>query len=385
MSISTAPDNRRTIAGPDANSLTVGHVPAWGRWVTLGGAVAVSCLFFGLIGWNWPGVIIVAGALFVIAWPSWVRVVEGRRKASDALWSALVWGAFLLALIPLASIIVTVLSKGITGMTTPGFFTTDMTGVTGLQDRKAARGQGPVLGGVQHALVGSLLITVMASVISVPIGLLTSIWLVEYSRGGWLPRTITFLVDVMTGIPSIVAGLFASAVMMSLFGFLNGGMSQGKQTMAFTAALALSVLMIPVVVRSTEEMFRVVPNELREASYALGVRKWRTIFKVVIPTAISGIAAGVTLAVARVVGETAPILVTAGMAIQTNWNVASGWMMSLPVFIYRQLVSPLAPANPGPSELRAWGAALVLIIIVMVLNLFARFVAAKFAPKKTGR
>ena len=155
--------------------------------------------------------------------------------------------------------------------------------------------------------------------------------------------------------------------------------------MGLTAAIALSVLMIPVVVRSTEEMLRVVPNELREASYALGVRKWRTILKVVLPTAMSGIASGVTLAIARVTGETAPILVTAGYAATVNWNVLSGWMTALPVYIYRQLVNPTAPAAPEPSTLRAWAAALVLIIIVMLLNLIARVIAKAFAPKNSGR
>jgi phosphate transport system permease protein len=155
--------------------------------------------------------------------------------------------------------------------------------------------------------------------------------------------------------------------------------------MGLSAAIALSVLMIPVVVRSTEEMLRVVPNELREASYALGVRKWRTIMMVVLPTSISGIASGVTLAIARVTGETAPILVTAGFLATTTWNPFSGWMTALPVYIYRQLVNPTAPAAPLPSELRAWAAALVLIIIVMLLNLIARIIAQAFAPKKSGR
>ena len=154
--------------------------------------------------------------------------------------------------------------------------------------------------------MGTLQITLLATVISVPVGLLTAIYLVEYGNDGPLARAITFFVDVMTGIPSIVAGLFAAAFFFAVVG-------PGTKTGA-VAAVALSVLMIPVVVRSSEEMLKIVPNELREAAYALGVRKWRTILKVVIPTAISGIASGVTLAIARVIGETAPILVTAGFA-----------------------------------------------------------------------
>ena len=223
---------------------------------------------------------------------------------------------------------------------------------------------------------GTLLITAVATVISVPVGLLTAIYLVEYGNDRPLARAITFFVDVMTGIPSIVAGLFAAAFFFAVVG-------PGTKTGA-VAAVALSVLMIPVVVRSSEEMLKIVPNELREAAYALGVRKWRTILKVVIPTAISGIASGVTLAIARVIGETAPILVTAGFATSINYNVFSGWMASLPTFIYTQILNPTSPSNPDPSSQRAWGAALVLIILVMLLNLIARLIARAFAPK-TGR
>ena len=140
----------------------------------------------------------------------------------------------------------------------------------------------------------------------------------------------------------------------------------------------------PEVVRSTEEMLGVVSDELREASYALGVRKWRTIMKVVLPTAMSGIASGITLAIARVTGETAPILVTAGYIATTNWNPFSEWMTALPVFIYRQLTNPTAPGAGDPSTARAWAGALVLIVIVMGLNLLARVIAKKFAPK-TGK
>jgi phosphate transport system permease protein len=172
----------------------------------------------------------------------------------------------------------------------------------------------------------------------------------------------------MTGIPSIVAGLFAAA----FFGLVFG---PGVRT-GFVAAVALSVLMIPVVVRSTEEMLKIVPNELREAAYALGVRKWRTILKVVVPTAISGIA--------RVIGETAPLLVTAGFVNTINMNVFAGWMTTLPTYIYRQLMSPTSPTNTDPSTQRAWAAALLLIIMVMLLNLGARLIARLFAPK-TGR
>ena len=208
---------------------------------------------------------------------------------------------------------------------------------------------------------------------SIPIGILTAVYLVEYG-GGRLARWITFLVDVMTGIPSIVAGLFAYALLVLFFG-------EGIR-MGFGGSLALSLLMIPLVVRSCEEMLKLVPNELREASYALGVPKWRTIVKVVIPTALAGIVTGVTIATARIIGETAPLLIIAGATDSTNFNPFRERMMTLPVFIYQLVPEPGCP--PEPSYERAWGAALVLIIIIMVLNLFARFISYKFSPKTKG-
>lgn len=388
MSLSTetpdlAPRPQRS-AGP-VGQLTAGRLPRWSRPVSLAASIVVAAALMLVIGWSWAGFAVVAALLFLVGHTIWAYVTEGARHGQDTFWGTLVWLAFFVALVPLVSILWTVVSVGAPTLVKPGFLTSDMTGVSGLQDAAAVKGTGPLMGGIAHALIGSLLITVAATVISVPIGLLTSIWLVEYSRGGWFTRIITFLVDVMTGIPSIVAGLFAAGIMLTFFNWANGGVSGGRHIMGISAAVALSVLMIPVVVRTTEEMLRVVPNELREASYALGIRKWRTIYKVVIPTAISGIASGVTLAIARVVGETAPILVTAGVATSVNWNLFKGWMMTLPVYIYRQLVNPTAPAAPQPSTDRAWGAALVLIIVVMLLNLIARLVARRFAPKTAGR
>jgi phosphate transport system permease protein len=207
----------------------------------------------------------------------------------------------------------------------------------------------------------------------VPIGLFTAIYLVEYGRGK-LAKGVTFLVDVMTGIPSIVAGLFAFALFAL---FLGPGVRLG-----IMGAIALSVLMIPVVVRSSEEVLKLVPNELREASLALGVPKWRTIVKVVLPTAVAGLASGVTLAIARVVGETAPLLITVGITNATNLNPFDGRMATLPVYAYYQLTQPGVP--PEFAIDRAWTAALILIILVMALNLVARLISRFFAPT-TGR
>ena len=229
-------------------------------------------------------------------------------------------------------------------------------------------------GGVYHALYGTLVQAGVATVLSVPLGLMTAVYLVEYGNGR-LARVTTFMVDVLAGVPSIVAALFIFSLWIATLGF---------QQSSFAVSLALVLLMLPVVVRSAEEMLRLVPDELREASYALGIRKWTTIVRIVFPIAMPGIVAGVLLSIARVIGETAPILVTAGFATSINNNVFSGWMASLPTFIYTQILNPTSPSNPGPSDQRAWGAALVLIILVMLLNLGARLIARIFAPK-TGR
>lgn len=365
-----------TDVAPRRSKLTRGRLPGFAPWVSLAVALVLGAAIVALPGFNPLGWGIASAIVFTIVYVAWSRAVEGGRKASDKLATCLVFGAFLVALLPLVSVIWTVLVAGIPGILTPGFFTTSMNGVTGVFDNRAVEEGGPVIGGIYHALLGTVQITLLATLISVPVGLLTAIYLVEYGADRPLARAITFFVDVMTGIPSIVAGLFAAA-----FFFLVVG--PGTKT-GFVAAVALSVLMIPVVVRSSEEMLKIVPNELREAAYALGVRKWRTILKVVIPTAISGIASGVTLAIARVIGETAPILVTAGFATSINTSPFAGWMASLPTFIYTQILNPTSPSNPAPSDQRAWGAALVLIILVMLLNLVARLVARAFAPK-TGR
>jgi phosphate transport system permease protein len=268
--------------------------------------------------------------------------------------------AFAVAMLPLASLVWTVLSRGLRRLDGE-FFNSSMLGIVG---------EG---GGAYHAILGTLIITGLTAVISVPIGLLTAIYVVEYGTGR-LKKAITFLVDVMTGIPSIVAGLFAFALFAIFFG---PGVRLG-----IMGATALSVLMIPVVVRSSEEVLKLVPNELREAAYALGVPKWRTILKVVIPTAIAGLATGVTLAVARVIGETAPLLITVGIINGTNVDPFNGRMATLPVFAYYQLTQPGFP--PEFAIDRAWTAALILIMLVMALNVVARVISRFFAPT-TGR
>ncbi|HJX77396.1 MAG TPA: phosphate ABC transporter permease PstA [Glutamicibacter sp.] len=355
------------------NSLSKGKLPRWAVPATAAGAIIIGAALSTLTGFSVATFAIYSAVLFVLAATVLTAVVEGKRQGRNAMWTYLIYGSFLLALIPLASVLYTVLEKGLPGMSSHFLFTS-MNGVTGAVDNQTVADGTPVLGGAYHALMGTLLITLWATVISVPVGMLTAIYLVEYGKNGPLSKAITFFVDVMTGIPSIVAGLFAAA----FFGLILGPNAR----MGIVAAVALSVLMIPTVVRSTEEMLKIVPNELREAAYALGVRRWRTILKVVIPTAISGIASGVTLAIARVIGETAPILVTAGIASQINTNVFANWMSTLPTFIYYQILTPTSPTNIDPSVQRAWAAALLLILMVMALNLGARLIASLFAPKK---
>ncbi len=283
--------------------------------------------------------------------------LQRKRRRADRTATAAVYVAFALAIIPLVSLVFTVVTRGAARFDVT-FFTHSMRNVVG---------EG---GGAIHALVGTLEITGIAALISVPLGLMTAIYLVEYGRGR-LARAVTFFVDVMTGIPSIVAGLFAYSLFLLIFG-------PGSQS-GVAGAVALSVLMTPVVVRSSEEMLRLVPNELREASLALGVPRWRTITKVVLPTSIGGITTGVTLAVARVIGETAPLLVTVGLTQSMNYSPTNGPMMTLPVFVYNSYMSQGVDAQAYVD--RAWSGALLLILIVMSLNLIARLIAAKFAPK----
>jgi phosphate transport system permease protein len=306
---------------------------------------ATGAIFFGLLLW----VVITYVASFL---------VEGSRRAKDRLVTALVCTAFGVALIPLFSLLITVVARGAARFD-GSFFSESMRNVTG---------QG---GGAIHAITGTVEITLAATVISVPIGLLAAIYLVEYGRGP-IARGITFLVDVMTGIPSIVAGLFAYALFLLVTG--NPAYRSG-----FGGAIALCLLMIPIVVRSSEEMLKLVPNELREASYALGVPRWLTIAKVVLPTALAGIVTGIMLGISRIIGETAPLLLIAGFTDSMNYNLFSQQMMSLPVYAYTQLTNPGTPT--GPFFDRAWTAALVLILFVLLLNVIARLIARFFAPK----
>lgn len=355
-------------ASAQSSSLAVGRLPRWAPWVTLLGAMTVSVVVFVLIdmgsedaGFNVAGTLFVGAVLYVVAMYLLSRLAESPRHATDRFVTSLVSAAFIIAIIPLVSLLSTVVLAGVERFDLE-YFSSSMRGVVGTG------------GGAIHAIWGTILITLAATIISVPIGLMTSIYLVEYGGKGRIARAITFFVDVMTGIPSIVAGLFIFAVFSI---FLGPGASLG-----IMGALSLSVLMIPVVVRSSEELLRIVPNELREASYALGVPKWRTIVKVVLPTTIAGIMTGIMLSISRVIGETAPLLLTAGFTTSLNMNLFDGRMMTLPVLVYNQYQNQ--GTNPDEAVARAWAGALTLILIVMALNLAARLVAKIFAPKLRG-
>ena len=271
------------------------------------------------------------------------------RKFKNKLATILFATAFAIATVPLVWVIFTVLQRGVEAVVRQGWWTKSLAGV--LPDQFA--------GGVYHAIYGTVLQAGIAALLSVPLGIMAAIYLVEYGRGTFA-RVTTFMVDILAGVPSIVAALFIFALWISMLGFPQS---------AFAVSLALVLLMLPVVVRNTEEMLKLVPDELREASYALGIPKWKTILRVVVPTALPGIISGLLLALARVMGETAPVLVLVGYARSINYDAFNGNMASLPLLIYTELTNPEAAGRA-----RVWGAALTLILIVGALYVAAAFV-----------
>lgn len=275
------------------------------------------------------------------------------RRVRNRLASIWMVGSLLIAVIPLALVIGYVLVKGI-GQLTPDWFTKDLPAVT----RKAGGGMGP-------AIMGTLLITLAAAAMAVPLGVLGAIYLHEYGGSGRVARLIRFMADVMTGVPSIVMGLFVYTVWT-----LSHGLS------AFGGALALACLMLPIIIRTTEEMLRLVPDELRQASYALGNRKWRTVVSVVLPAAFGGITSGVMLAIARAAGETAPLVFTIGAARKLNLDIFDGPTTALSVQIFGNAQTPYEAA-----QARAWGAALTLVAIVFILTILARVISARVARR----
>jgi phosphate transport system permease protein len=274
------------------------------------------------------------------------RPISIVRRIKNAVAAALFLIAFAIAVIPLVWVLWVVIERGWYAVTRNTWWTHSLQGV--LPEQFA--------GGVYHAIYGTVVQAAVAAILAVPLGLMAAVYLVEYG-GGPLARATTFMVDVLAGVPSIVAALFIFALWITTLGFPQS---------ALAVALALVLLMLPVVVRNTEEMLKLVPDELREASYALGVPKWITILRIVVPTALPGIISGILLSIARVIGETAPVLVLVGYSRSINLDIFNGNMASLPLLIYTELTNP-----QHAGFLRIWGAALTLIIIVAILNLLA--------------
>ena len=296
------------------------------------------------------------------------------RKIKNHLATVLVTLAFAAALVPLVWLLWTVSSKGAHVVVHASWWTGNQRNLT-YQDAG---------GGAYHAIIGTLLQVALCTAISVPLAVLVGIYLVEYGRGR-LARVATFMVDIMTGIPSIVAALFIYAVFVATFHLTKAG---------WLVSFSLVLLMVPVIVRTTEEMLKLVPSELREASYALGVVKWKTILKVVLPTAFTGLVTGVVLGIARVAGETAPLLILGPYTANTNYNVFSGNQAALPTMINEMFLNLNHATGAGAYHLdangnrvagaaanfapeRMWGTALTLILLVLALNLIARLIARR--------
>ena len=281
-----------------------------------------------------------------------LREPKGWRRTSNRIVTALMVISFVVVLIPLGFVLFTVIAKGVS-IISWSFLT------SGIPPNVAPAN----VGGIGPAVLGTIEITALATVLAVPLGILGAIYLNEYGGKNWLAALIGFFSDVMTGVPSIIMGLFIFSIWVLHFGFSG-----------LAGAFALGCLMLPVVIRSTYEMLRLVPNSLREGSYALGATKSRVTLTVVLPAAIGGIVSGALLAVARAAGETAPLLFTILTVTAANPNVFSGANTALPSQIFVNASSPYVGA-----QARGWGAALTLIVICFVLMIVARFVTARFS------
>ncbi len=340
------------LGGP---ALAGGTLPRWFLQAVVGACALVSLAI--LLATGGFTIVLLFILTFVLALPTgyiWSRVTEGRREATDRLVTLGIAAGFGMAVAPLISLLYEVVKRGAARFDST-FFTESARGVIGAG------------GGAQHAIIGTLVITGVATLISVPIGIMAAVYLNEYGTGR-LRRALTFFVDVMTGIPSIVAGLFAYALFAI---FLGPGIRLG-----IIGSVALSVLMIPIVIRTSEEILKIVPNHLREAAYALGTPKWKVVSKIVLPTALAGLVTGVMLAVARVIGETAPLLVTTGVIDSVNSDPFNGRMQNLAVYAYSEYKDP--GVDVQASYDKAWAAALTLIVLVMLLSLLARWIYRRF-------
>jgi phosphate transport system permease protein len=278
--------------------------------------------------------------------------LNGRRKITDKVMRGVLGAGTVIALVPLVLVIYYLLKKGL-GAWSWDFFTTDPTG-NFLGDQ----------GGIKSALLGTIEMVLLASVIAIPIGWGVALYLVEYGRTGRFGSTVRYFIDVMTGVPSIVFGLFIYVTLVI-------GNFGGSSFAGWKGSVALALLMLPVVTRSAEVVLLLVPDPLREAALALGTPRWRVTLKVVLPTALPGLITGSLLAVARAAGETAPLLFTATIVNGTTFNLGDR-MNSLPVQIYTDIGSP----NDQLVQ-RAWGSALALVALILLTTLIARLASRR--------
>jgi phosphate transport system permease protein len=276
---------------------------------------------------------------------------SARRRRTDRMMRTALLIATLIALVPLVLILYFLVKRGL-GSWSGSFFTTDPTG-SFFGDP----------GGIRSAILGSIEIVGLATLIAIPIGIAVALYLVEYGRQSWFANLVRYFVDVMTGVPSIMFGLFIYIVLV--ISHVGGGFT------AWKGSIALALLMLPVVIRSAEVVLLLVPSNLREAALALGAPRWRVLLRVVLPTAAPGLVTGSLLAVARGMGETAPLLFTVSTAFGATSNLGQQ-MNSLPVQIFNDIQSPRNAIID-----RAWGAALTLVILVLILNLIARAIARR--------
>lgn len=286
-----------------------------------------------------------------------VTPIFAVRRGTDKAAGVIIHAALVVALIPLVGVLFSVITQGAAAVGNAKWWTKSQLGIVYNQEG----------GGALHAIIGTLLQAGISSAISIPIGVFTAIYLVEYAQGGRLGAVTTFMVDILSGVPSIVAALFVYSAWVVLFGFSRSGMA---------VSLALVLLMVPVIVRNTEEMLRIVPQDLREAAYALGVPKWKTIATIVVPTALSGIITGIMLALSRVMGESAPVLILVGSTSAINLNPMDNPQSSLPLM----MLDMYKAGGLGVVGEKMWGAAFTLLLLITVVNISARVISARFAP-----
>ncbi|MFL5976403.1 MAG: phosphate ABC transporter permease PstA [Solirubrobacterales bacterium] len=292
--------------------------------------------------------------------PRLLPPVSRRRVVTDKVMRAIVLASIVVALIPLVLTIYYVAKRGISTIDWD-FFTTDPTGRSCISENKALC---PPAGGVKSAIVGTITMVALATAIAVPIGIGVALYLVEFGKATWFAKFVRYFVDVLTGVPSVVFGLFVYIVLVVT-------QVGGDSFAGWKGSVALALLILPIVARSAEVVLNLVPESLREAALALGAPRWRVVFRIVLPTALPGLITGSLLAVARAAGETAPLLFTAAVAFGSTANLGER-MNSLPVQIFNDIQNPQARIVD-----RAWASALTIIVLVLIISLLARLISRR--------